>query len=264
MEHLRYVARATGEDPATLVVETAKALLGLRMEPAGLVLACRRIVERHPTVGPLWWLCARLLTSPRPFELAEQLASEIANDASAAHLASAIASDSTLCVVGWSPIAMQAAIHRGDCRVLVVDSHGDGQSAVNALERADVNVEYVALESGAGAVAAADVVILEALACGPTEAMCAGGSHGVASIAYCASRPAWLVAGLGTRLPDELWSAMKVRTRLECEEWEIGTDVIPVGLFTTVIGPKGKVDATPAAFAAECMPTTELLRKSAM
>lgn len=264
IERLRYVAHATGADPATLVSETAMALRDLRIEPAGLVLACRRIIERHPTVGPLWWLCARLLSTTEPFDLAGQLAMDIAQDPSAAHLADALPADSTLCIVGWSPTAMQVAIQRGDCRVLVIDSHGDGQSAVNVLERADVIVEYVALESAAGAVKSADIVILEALACGPAEALCAGGSHGVASIAYCTSSPAWLVAGLGTRLPEVMWSAMKERASCGREAWEISIDVVPADLFATVIGPNGSRPASPDSFAAECAPMPELLRRSAM
>lgn len=264
IERLRYVAHATGADPATLVCETAMALRDLRIEPAGLVLACRRIIERHPIVGPLWWLCAQLLSSPEPFDLAEQLATRIAQDPIATHLADALPTDSTLCIVGWSYTAMRAVVQRGDCRVLVVDSHGDGQSAVNALERADVVVEYVALESAAGAIMTADVVVIEALACGPGEVLCVGGSHGVASIAYYASRPAWLVAGIGTRLPDVMWSAMKERTFCGREAWEVSTDVVPVELFATVVGPTGTTTASPGAFAAECVPMPELLRRSAM
>lgn len=49
IERLRYVAHAIGADPATLVSETELALRDLQNEPAGLVLACRRILERHPT-----------------------------------------------------------------------------------------------------------------------------------------------------------------------------------------------------------------------
>ena len=30
------------------------------------MIACRRIVERHPEVGPLWWMCARLADLGRP------------------------------------------------------------------------------------------------------------------------------------------------------------------------------------------------------
>ncbi|MBA3289003.1 MAG: hypothetical protein H0U21_13480, partial [Acidimicrobiia bacterium] len=63
IERLRFVARAQGADAESLVRETAGALRGLGLDPAGLVVACRRIVERHPSCGVLWWLCARMLTS---------------------------------------------------------------------------------------------------------------------------------------------------------------------------------------------------------
>lgn len=264
IERLRYVANATGADPATLVSETAMALADLRIEPAGLVLACRRIIERHPTVGPLWWLCARLLASANSFELGEQLATEVADDPTSTHLANAIPPDSTLCILGWSNLAMQAAVHHGDCRVLVIDSHGEGQSAVNALERAAVMVEYVALENAAGAIMTADTVVIEALACGPTEVLSNGGSHGVASIAYCESRPAWLVAPVGTRLPGLLWLAMKERTLCGRELWEVETDVVPLELFATVVGPAGLSEVGPGTMAPECEPMPELLRRSAM
>ena len=62
IEHLRYVARATGADPALVASEAAAALAQMAaMDPAGLVPACRRLVERHLTSGPVWWLSARIL-----------------------------------------------------------------------------------------------------------------------------------------------------------------------------------------------------------
>src|SRR5262245_41181947 len=63
IERLRYVARSSGAPMAVLVRETAGALGGLGFDPAGLVTACRRVLDRHPTAGPLWWLAARVLTS---------------------------------------------------------------------------------------------------------------------------------------------------------------------------------------------------------
>ena len=50
-----------------------RALASLRADHANLVIASRRIVERHPDVGPLWSMCARLLTSDDPTELAWQV-----------------------------------------------------------------------------------------------------------------------------------------------------------------------------------------------
>ena len=62
IEHLRHVARATGADPALVATEAASALAQMAsMDPAGLVPACRRLIEAHLTSGPVWWLSARIL-----------------------------------------------------------------------------------------------------------------------------------------------------------------------------------------------------------
>ena len=47
IERLRYVARAGGVDHDVLVRETAAALGALGFDPAGLVTACRRIIDRR-------------------------------------------------------------------------------------------------------------------------------------------------------------------------------------------------------------------------
>ena len=93
IEHLRYVARAQGADPASLVEETAHALGSLHFDPSGLVVACRRIVERHPFTGALWWLCANVSTSAEPFEAVWELADEIRNDPTGAELGAALPDD---------------------------------------------------------------------------------------------------------------------------------------------------------------------------
>ena len=66
IERLRMVARAAGEGPALLAQEAAGALAAFAGDPAGLVTACRRLVDRQPTSGPIWWLSARVLASDDP------------------------------------------------------------------------------------------------------------------------------------------------------------------------------------------------------
>ena len=54
IEHRRYVARATGADPALVTREAASALAEMcRSQPAGLLPACRRLIERHIAAAPL-------------------------------------------------------------------------------------------------------------------------------------------------------------------------------------------------------------------
>ena len=52
IERLRMVARAAGEGPALVAQEAAGALVAFGDDPAGLVTACRRLVDRQPTSGP--------------------------------------------------------------------------------------------------------------------------------------------------------------------------------------------------------------------
>ena len=67
IERLRLVARAGAEGRSALLArEAATALAMFSDDPAGLVTACRRLVDRHPTSGPMWWLAARVLVSSDP------------------------------------------------------------------------------------------------------------------------------------------------------------------------------------------------------
>ena len=91
-----------------LVRETAGALRGLGFDPAGLVVACRRIVERHPSSGPLWWLCASVLAAPDPYRCAAALADDIEMDPTPDLLVDALPDDATVCVVGWPDLIGEA------------------------------------------------------------------------------------------------------------------------------------------------------------
>ena len=279
IEHLRYVARATGADPVSLVSETAQALRGLRSEPAGLVLATRRIVERHPTCAPLWWLCASVLAAADPFEKARELGDRMDADETTNHLVDALPAEATVCIVGWNPTALEALARRGDCRAIIVDSFGTGDAAVNALERLDIEVQGVTLEHAAIGVQMSDVVLIDALGCGGTEVLSIGGSHAVAALAYCNNLPAWAVTRLGTRLPSELWNAMKLANRDADAPWRSDVDVIPLQLLGRFVGPTGisDIDMNTAHnneqnnaqnnaqnFVGECPASTEMLVRSAM
>jgi hypothetical protein len=233
------------------------------MEPAGLVLAARRIVERHPTCAPLWWLCAQALSALDPFERLYELESEINKDATTDHLLAQLGDARVVCIVGWSPTALEALVQRGDCKALVLDSFGSADSAVNALERVEVEAESVSIEHAARAIDMCDMVVLDALGCGPDEFLMTSGSHGVAALAYVAQKPALVTARCGTRLPAELWESMKARNFDAQRPWRTEVDVVPRELLRAVVGPTGTVDAS-FSVAAECAPTTEMLVRSAM
>ena len=262
IERLRYVARADGAGPALLVRETALALCAMEFDPQSLMLACRRVVERQPTSAQLWWLCANVLASPEPFRRARELAMVVERDETPGHLDDALPDDARVVIVGWPFTTVKCVAQRGDATMLVVDSHGEGEALVDRLHDAEIAAELVPFECVAAAVQQASVVVIEALACGPGQALAVGGSLAVVETARALGTPVWLVTGVGTRLPDALWRGMT--SALALDDWRAGLDVVEVRRFERIIGPHGSTDDTSASLEAECPASTELLRRSAI
>ena len=263
IERLRYVARSDGAGAAILVRETALALCDMAFDPQSLVLACRRIVERHPTTAQLWWLCAHVLTAADSFERARELALVVERDDTPGHLDDSLPDAAAVVIVGWPFTTVKCLVQRGDATMLVVDSHGEGEALVERLHDADIAAELVPFECLAAAIAQCDIVVVEALAAGPASALAVGGSRGVVETARAHGKPTWLVTGAGTRLPSVLWEGMCAALQLDTD-WQAGLDVIDVARFTRVIGPSGASDDTTVAFTPECPTTSELLRRSAI
>ena len=164
IEHLRYVARARHIDAADLVRESAVAFGSLREDGPSLVIACRRIVERHPEVGPLWWMSARMLTSDDPRTMAWQVADEIECDTTADVVADRLPDSATVVTIGRPATIEEALVRRGDLRVWCADAGLGASGLMQRLERADVECEPISPEALARAVAAADLVLVEAIA----------------------------------------------------------------------------------------------------
>ncbi len=261
IEHLRYVARARGADPISLVRETAAALGGLIHEPAGIVLAVRRIVQRHPTAGSLWWLCSHVLGANDPFAAIRRCEDELEADKTIKTLRDLVPQDAVVCVVGWPTAVLHALAPRSDLKIFVVESNGDGDAAVDRLQRIDVDATLIQHENLSRVISQCDIVIIEALATGASDVLCSGGSHAVAALAYCEQKPVWLVTSCGTRLPESLWIGMLADVSADSES---AVDVVPVSLVKQIISPNGVTQDVTTPFIAECPPTTELLRRSAM
>ncbi len=247
-----------------LVRETATAIAGLDLDPAGLVVACRRIVERHPTSGPLWWLCASLVTSPDPFREAWSLSDHIEEDPTANHIVELLPDGATVTVVGWPDHAGEALIRRGDVSALVIDSNDAGNTFVRRLQRSDVDAEEIDAAGTAAAVAASDLVIVEALAAGPDGVLAALGSHAAAAVGYCSEIPVWFVVPRGRRLPEPMWTAMLQRLDDAGFGWDLEMERVPLAMASAIVSADGLMEAGSAALAAECPVAHELLRASAM
>jgi hypothetical protein len=153
---------------------------------------------------------------------------------------------------------LNALASRGDVKLFVVESKGDGDAAVERLISMDVDATLVQFEELSRVIGSCDILIVESLAAGPTDVLCSPGSHAVAALGYCLQKPVWLVMACGTRLPAPLWSAMISGDAVN----EI--DLLSSNLFSRVISKDGISDDLSQPFVAECPPTTELLRHSAM
>lgn len=236
IERLRHVARADGVGNALLVREAAGALASFGDDPPGLVTACRRLVERHPTCGPMWWLAARMLTASEPVKEAWRAAEELESDVTSQQLVSALPDDASVLVFGWPELAGEAVRRRADLEVLVVDggsfSHRLRSTGVDALDVPD---------SGVGAAAAeADLVLLEASAIGPDGFVAPGGARSAAAVARQTGTAVWLVAGVGRALPPALWDALLDRLAADdSEPWDRPEEVVPLALVDEVVGAGG-------------------------
>jgi hypothetical protein len=267
IEHLRYVARAHGVDPAALVEETAHALGSMHFDPGALVVACRRIVERHPFTGPLWWLCASVASSSEPFESVWELAEEIRSDRTSAELAAALPDECDVVTIGDPSLIAQGLARRGDVRVLALDIDHSATSFVRRLERFDVAYEPVDAGAAGAATRIADVVLVEALAMDAERVIVPSGSSTIAAAAFAWETPVWIVAGVGRRLPSVYVDAMVAkRAALACDhdDWTLDVEVLPTRFATTVIGPHGAMPMGPSAAQPECPVAAELLRNVAM
>lgn len=261
IERLRYVARASGADQALLVGETAAALAAFRDDPPGLVAACRRVIERHPTSGPLWWLCARVLTAPDGQAEAWAAVDEIERDRTPVELAHALPEDATVCVVGWPEVTAEALSRRGDVAVLAVDAAGEASGLVRRLQRSGIDAEDVPATGLAGAVGDAALVVVEAVAMGPEGFVAVSGSLAAAAVARQMEVPVWAVAGVGRRLPGSMWEAVRARVEADrTEPWLRDEEVVPLTVADQVWGPLGSAAPADAMAGTDCPVAPELTR----
>lgn len=263
IERLRYVARSSGAPQAALVRETAAALGGMGFDAAGLVTACRRVLDRHPASGPLWWLCARVLTTiDDPDSEGWRCADELEDDHTVDELAHALPSEARVCVLGWPELAGEALARRGDVEVLAIDALDEGSGLVRRLRHAGVDAVDVPVSGLGAAAAACDLVLVEASAASTSGLVAVAGSRAAAAVAHQASVPVWAVAGLGRRLPAPLFGALLGRLAEEHrgEPWEAVDEVVPAAVLDCVCTGVGPLEPHVALATADCPVAPELLK----
>lgn len=261
MERLRSVARAADAGPGTLAREAAAALAGLGPDPAALVTSCRRLVERHPACGPMWWLASSVLCAADPVAEARRAAAALDGDATVAALAAALPEDAAVVLLGWPEQALDAVARRGDLYVRLVSAGGESSGLAGRLRAAGTAVEDVPDAGLAAAVAGAGPVVLEAAAVGPDRFAAVPGSHAAAAVARAGGIAVWLVAGVGRVLPGPLWDALEHGlARSGARPWFRSEELVPLALCDVVVGPEGPAPAAEARHAT-CPVAPELLRR---
>jgi len=262
IERLRMVARAAGEGPALVAQEAAGALVAFGDDPAGLVTACRRLVDRQPTSGPIWWLAARVLTSSDPTTEAWRAVEQLQDDPTAERVAATLPDGAVVTVVGLGEHTADALVRRGDVEVLLVDNDTVEPMAIRRLQRADTMLDAVPAAGLGSAVAASDLVLFEASALGPGGLVASAGSRPAAAVARHAEIPVWAVAGIGCTLPRRLWDALASRITDGDEPWLAAEEIVPLDLVDAVIGPEGLRPTAHAAAGADCPVAPELLKEA--
>src|SRR5205807_1967279 len=211
IERLRMVARAAGEGPALLAQEAAGALVAFGDDPAGLVTACRRLVDRQPTSGPIWWLAARVLCSSEPAQEAWRAVEALQDDRTPEQVAANLPDGAVVTVVGLGEHTGDALVRRGDLEVLLVDNDTVEPHLIRRLQRTDTVLDAVPASGLGAAVAASDIVVFEASAMGPGGMVAPAGSRAAAAVAHHAQLPVWAVGGVGRTLPGPLCDALAAR-----------------------------------------------------
>lgn len=273
IERLRWVARSPEGDDSLVAAEAADALASFADDPAGLVIASRRLIERRPAAGPLWWLASRVLCGLDPGLEAMDAAADLEQDRTAVALAGDLPGG-TVAIVGWPDQASSALRMRGRMagdestadRVVVVPTgpggrgvsprHDSSWGCVDWLQGHAVDARLLHDGELAAAGRRCVLALLEATAVGPDSFVAATGSADLAAAAREASRPVWLVAGVGRILPAPLYDALLRRI-----EGDDSYEVVPLSVVDEIAGPSGPVPRAQLA-RPSCPVAAELLRFS--
>ncbi len=257
IERLRWIARARDEAPTTLAVEAAWTISELALyEPPAVVTACRRLLESHLTVGPIWWVAATVLVAPDPDQAARRAVGELFSDPTAkllaGELSQRLASDAAIVVACPADTVREALGHLPSAVVRVVGSSPALRGEVRGFAALVHEASGWEFEDARDAVNGATVVLVEALAAGPLGLLVTAEAALVARAARDASVPLWGIAGVGRVLHQQLLGEMLRRASDDVE-------LIEPGGLDAVIGPSGLEEPGEALARAGCPSAPELL-----
>jgi hypothetical protein len=215
IERLRHVARAGDVDPVMLAQEAAEALGSLTYEAQALVPACRRLIEAHPSCGPLWWVAARVIVADEPFDAAYAAIEALEDDPTADELAASFPAGASVVIPAKTGLALALNL-RPDLSVTVVGMPYRLNEVLRRLTRvADVvGIDQRDFEADGTEMMGEGphLLVLEALAADPSGFLLDRDQVALASSSILVDSPCWVTTGVGRVLPTELFAEILVRT----------------------------------------------------
>jgi hypothetical protein len=212
IERLRYAVRAGPEQATAAAREAATALSMLGDDPAGLVVACRRLVDHQPRMGVMWWLASTVLAASDPETAAWQALAALDADATPEALAVELPSERVVALVGRPGAGLDALALRSDLEAVLV---GLGDITGSRRRRRGVVADWVEVDELGDVLSAGDVLLVDVPACS-VECWLADAESLAAIAVVRATVPGaevWGVGGTGRLLPPALFQAVTARVR---------------------------------------------------
>lgn len=220
-------------------------LAALADDPLGLLTSCRRLLDRQPAAGALWWVCARLIEAADARAEALAIVRDLADTAALRALCLDVPERATVAVVadpaGGSDLVDVLAGDRGDLTLVELADPADAPDIADATGVADP-ADLTDLTDATGSVDVQEPTDARELASGPPLTLVEAGAVGAdrfltlpgtgEAIAAARARgvPVWLVVHTGRRLPGPLFDAVALRASA-CE-------VAPIRAVDRVIEPR--------------------------
>jgi hypothetical protein len=226
IERLRYAVRAGPEQATAAAREAASALSMLGDDPAGLVVACRRLVDHQPRLGVMWWLASTVLAASDPETAAWHASAVLDADATAEALAVELPSERVVALVGRPAAALDALALRSDLRAVLV---GLDDITGSRRRRRGVVADWVEVDELGDVLEAGDVLLVDVPAL--TTSVWLTDRPTLAAVAALRTAvpgaEVWGVGGAGRALPPALFDALAARVGAICIDGALarGADV---------------------------------------
>ncbi len=261
IERLRWIARAEGESATTIATEAAWTLGELgAADPAAVLTASRRLVERHPGCGPLWWVCAHMLPSGDPYETAQTVTATLMSDTVPDRVADALRASFTSSdvLVATAPVDLvrQALARRGTYHLRLVADYSWLRHATREL--GTVVDDLTSWEGGEAerALEGASALLVEPCLASVSGLLVEPASGAAVEMAVEMGVPVWALLGTGVVLPQGL---ADFAAELTGEDLEL----LEPDLFAWAVDESGQGEIEPVLARVACPPGMELVHRFA-